>query len=141
MEIVAATNYREQIKSLLTGNNLPVNDLPTLLDNFVVALSNGEVAGSAGLEIYGKYGLLRSVAVKADFRGQGVAGKLLDRIEKLASVKGLLEIYLLTETADKYFENKQYLRMARTDAPVEIQRSSEFSSVCPQSAVLMKKII
>jgi amino-acid N-acetyltransferase len=48
---------------------------------------------------------------------------------------------LLTETAPGYFETKGYQQITRADVPEEVQQSSEFSHVCPQSAIVMKKII
>lgn len=127
--------------SLLIDEKLPVSDLPESLENFLVALDDHKVIGVAGLEIYGHCGLLRSLAVDAAFRGRGIAGKLLGQIETLALSKGLTTIYLLTETAPDYFDRKAYIRITREDVPAEVQRSSEFSYVCPQSAIVMKKTL
>ena len=129
---------REQIIQLLTAEKLPVSDLPETLKNFHLFIQNSEIIGVAGLEIYGVNGLLRSVAVDKNFRGKGIAGQLIRKVE--AHV-GLKEIYLLTETAAAYFEKKGYRVIARMEVPDEVQQSSEFSLVCPQSAIVMKKII
>ena len=139
MELKEATNYREGIVALLSSAKLPVDDLPGTLENFLIALQNDEVIGVAGLEIYADYGLLRSLAVSPDFRGRGLAGQLILQIESLANLKGLKTIYLLTETAPAYFKQKGYENITRTEVPVEVQQSSEFSHVCPQSAIVMKK--
>ena len=139
MEIKTAINYRESIKALLIAEHLPVTDLPATLENFVVALQNNEVAGVAGLEVYGDSGLLRSVAVKPGYRGQGLAAKLILQVEALALSKRLSSVYLLTETAASYFERKGYKQITRAVVPAELQHSSEFSHVCPQSAIVMKK--
>jgi amino-acid N-acetyltransferase len=40
---------------------------------FVVREDDGRVVGVAGLELHGEDGLLRSVAVDPDYRGQGLA--------------------------------------------------------------------
>ncbi len=141
MIIDQAQPYRAQIIDLLVAEKLPVADLPETLDNFIVAIADAEVIGVAGIEIFGNYGLLRSVAIRPDFRSQGNAGKLLRRVESLGSLKGLTELYLLTETAADYFGRKAYQRITRDDVPVEVQQSSEFSHVCPQSAIVMKKLI
>lgn len=136
-----AQHYKDQVTALLAAEKLPVADLPHTLDNFVVAIEDAAVIGVAGLEIYGNYGLLRSLAVSADYRGNGIAAKLLGQIEALAALKALKEIYLLTETAPGYFEGKGYGKITRADVPTEVQGSSEFSHVCPQSAIVMKKSI
>ncbi|MGZ3778401.1 MAG: arsenic resistance N-acetyltransferase ArsN2 [Mucilaginibacter sp.] len=139
MEIRDAINYKESIIAMLEAEKLPVDDLPAGLGNFVAALADNEVIGVAGLEVYGNYGLLRSLAVKPAFRSQGVAGKLLREIESTAVNKGLAALYLLTETAPDYFRQKNYELIGRADVPTEVQQSSEFSYACPQSAIIMKK--
>jgi amino-acid N-acetyltransferase len=141
MDIKDAINYRESVVNLLKAERLPADDMPAQLDNFLVAIQHDEVIGTAGLETYGNYGLLRSVAVRSDSRNKGVAGELLKQIETLAAAKFLKEIYLLTETAPDYFEHKNYMKITRADVPEEVQRSSEFSHVCPQSAIVMKKLL
>jgi amino-acid N-acetyltransferase len=139
MQIIAATNHRQQVERLLSAEKLPVDDLPPALDNFIVVIQDDEIIAVAGLEIYGSYGLLRSVVVRSDQRGKGFAGQLLKDIEDLARNKGLTEIYLLTETAPDYFKKKGYIQVTRTGVPFEVQQSSEFSHVCPQSATAMKE--
>ncbi|MDB5141326.1 MAG: hypothetical protein JWQ66_39 [Mucilaginibacter sp.] len=139
MEITEAINYRDHIVALLTAEKLPVEDLSVTLENFLVVKQNDEIIGVAGLEIYGDYGLLRSLAVSPAFRDQGIAGQLLSQIETLANSKGLKAICMLTETAPGYFDRKGYTKITRSDVPAEVQQSSEFSHVCPQSAIVMIK--
>jgi len=141
MLIEKAENYRAKVIDLLATEKLPTDDLPQTLGNFVVAKQGEDVIGVAGIEIYDGYGLLRSVAVSAAYRGKGIANQLLDNIERLAAAKLLREIYLLTETAPEYFSKKGYQKITRAQVPAEVQQSTEFSHVCPQSAIVMKKIL
>nr|WP_067054258.1 arsenic resistance N-acetyltransferase ArsN2 [Mucilaginibacter sp. L294] len=141
MIIDQAQPYRTQIVELLATEKLPVTDLPETLDNFIVAIQNGRVIGVGGVEVYGNYGLLRSLAVHSEHRGAGIAGKLLSRLDSISKQKGLSELYLLTETAPAYFKHKNYNPITREEVPVEVQQSSEFSHVCPMSAIVMKKSI
>ncbi|MFI5162643.1 MAG: arsenic resistance N-acetyltransferase ArsN2, partial [Sphingobacteriales bacterium] len=127
--------------TLLESEKLPAFDLPEALENFAVVVENDEVIGVAGLETYGNYGLLRSLAVLPGFRGNGVAGNLIRHVESLANAQGLNTIYLLTETALEYFKRKGYKQITRANIPAEVQRSSEFSYACPQSAIAMMKPI
>nr|MBB6235020.1 amino-acid N-acetyltransferase [Mucilaginibacter sp. FT3.2] len=124
---------------MLTAAKLPVSDLPTSLTNFYVAVDAGKVTGVIGLEIYGNYGLLRSLAVSPQYRKQGIANILLNEVECLAKSKKLKAIYLLTETASEYFKRKGYVSLSRGEVADEIKGSSEFSHVCPVSAMVMKK--
>ncbi len=125
--------------ALLRAEKLPVEDLPLSLENFFTKIADGEIVGVAGIEIYGDYGLMRSLAVSKSHRGIGLAGKLLQQVERLAASKNLKTIYLLTETAPDYFEKKSYEKITRADVPPVVQKSSEFSHVCPQSAIVMQK--
>lgn len=141
MIIEKAQPYREQIIALLAAEKLPTADLPETLDNFIVAIQNATVVGVAGVEVYGSYGLLRSLAVQAENRNAGIAGKLLTHVDAMSKQKGLTELYLLTETAPAYFEQKNYHKITRDDVPAEVKASSEFSHVCPVSAIVMKKTL
>jgi len=141
MIINQAKNCREDIITLLSSEKLPAGDLPATLENFLMAVQDDELIGVIGLEIYGNYSLLRSLVVKPAFRNQNIAGKLIAQIETLAVSKGLKAIFLLTETATDYFARKGYEKISRNDVPEEVQQSSEFSHVCPQSAIVMKKDI
>lgn len=139
MQIKDAKSYRQAVIALLRAENLPSGDLPEELDNFLVILDSNQVIGSVGLEIYTNYGLLRSLAVNKYFRNKGVGDELLKQIEAVAIGKKLMCIYLLTETAPDYFRRKEYVQIDRKSVPVEVQQSSEFSHVCPVSAIAMKK--
>lgn len=139
MKIEQADKYRESIIALLTAEKLPAADLPNHLENFAVSKKGDDVTGVIGLEVYGGYALLRSLAVNSNFRNQGIADELLQHIESLAAAKSLKAIYLLTETAPGYFTRRGYQTITRADVPAEVQQSSEFSHVCPQSAIVMSK--
>ncbi|TFF37738.1 arsenic resistance N-acetyltransferase ArsN2 [Mucilaginibacter psychrotolerans] len=139
MIIDQAHTYRDKIVELLAAEKLPVADLPETLDNFIVAIQDGSLVGVGGVEVYGNNGLLRSLAVHPEHRGAGIAGKLLAQLDSMSKKNGLLALYLLTETAPTYFEQKSYTRITRVEVPAEVQRSSEFSHVCPVSAIVMKK--
>ena len=135
----AKEQQRDTIISLLQTEKLPVEDLPTSLDNFFVALEGDNIIGSIGLEQYDNCGLLRSMVVNKEFRGKNIASGLVQALEREAIKLGIDCIYLLTETAPGYFERKGYKRVSRDEVPKSIQTSSEFSSVCPVSAIVMKK--
>ncbi|MFL5811318.1 MAG: arsenic resistance N-acetyltransferase ArsN2 [Flavisolibacter sp.] len=130
---------RQAVVDLLQEENLPVKDLPVSLQHFLVAKEENKIIGVIGLEIYGNLGLLRSFAVNKQYRNKRIALQLLKNLENNAAAIGIEAIYLLTETAALYFEKKGYERINREKAPKSIQGSSEFSTVCPASAVVMTK--
>jgi len=139
MNIKDAQEYRNEVLNLLSTSKLPTDDLPVTLDNFYVAIEDDIVAGVAGLEVYGNYGLLRSVAVSPFAQNKGVAAGLLNQIETVATKRGLEGLYLLTETATEYFDKHGYEHVARMDVPDVIKESAQFKRVCPESATVMKK--
>ena len=90
----------EAARRLLAACELGAEELETRFpDGYAVVDSAGELAGVAGLEVYGEAGLLRSVAVAPEHRGTGLGGLLVrDRLE-WAVKRRLRAIYLLTTTA------------------------------------------
>ncbi len=135
----ALSSQRQAMVALLQAEKLPVDDLPANLNYFFTTLDGDTVVGAVGLELYGQYGLLRSLVVDAAYRNHSVAAKLVQAVEKKAASLQLKSLYLLTETANVYFEKKGYAPVNRADVPGEIKQSTEFIHVCPVSAVVMFK--
>ena len=79
-----------------------------------------------GLEIKNHSALLRSLAVDADYRNRGIATRLVGEIEDYAKSMEVDTLYLLTLTAEAFFEKYGYRRIARDSAPAGIQETTEF---------------
>lgn len=130
-----------QALTLLALANLPTNDI----GNHVVLFSletNGEIIATAGLERYGKVGLLRSVGVLDSQKGNGYGILITQHVETHAKNSGIEELYLLTLTAKDFFERKcHYEVVERANVVSEILNSPQFVSTCPSSAVVMKKVL
>jgi amino-acid N-acetyltransferase len=140
MRIIKATEQsRNEIINLLKSNNLPAGDLPKELDEFYTAMDGQRIVGLIGMERYSHYGLLRSMVVHPDYRNKQIAKKLVQLLEQKAASSGIITMYLLTETAEKYFSRNNYQLITRKEVPEPLFRSSEFSHVCPVSATVMKK--
>lgn len=134
----AAEADRPGLIQLLKAAGLPTEDLPPSLQYFILAKEEEKVVGSVGLEIYNSYALLRSLAVDASQRGQGLGKKLYQQILESAREKDIKEVYLITTTADKFFAKKGFVNINRSEAPTVIRQTAQFASVCPSSAVVMK---
>jgi amino-acid N-acetyltransferase len=106
---------------------------------FVVREDDGRVVGVAGLEVYGEDGLLRSVAVDVDYRGQGLAASLVEAALTRAKRVQLRSVYLLTTTARDYFARHGFADCPREEAPAAIRESWEFRVGCPSTAAFMKR--
>ena len=130
---------RPAIITLLEQATLLTDDLPNDLSTFRLVFANEKLAGVAGLEILGENGLLRSVAVSPDFRNQSVGNQLVGAIIGLAESNRITMLYLITTTADLYFERLGFSRVDRTNVPDTIAQTRQFSELCPASAVVMYK--
>lgn len=135
----ALDHQRQSITHLLQTEGLPTDDLPASLDTFYVALEDSEIVGAIGFERYDDCGLLRSMVVGKEFRNRQIAARLVQQVEDGAKEAGLCCLYLLTETAPQYFAKKGYETISRAAVPAPLQASSEFSHICPSSAIVMKK--
>jgi amino-acid N-acetyltransferase len=130
----------EAAVTLLEDATLPVADLDaSKFREFLVARIDGRSAGFVGIERFGRYGLLRSLVVAPAHRDSGLGRRLVSALETRALVAGIDEMWLLTIDADRWFESVGYLRCDRSEAPAAIASTEEFASLCPGSAVLMRK--
>ena len=124
--------------SLLQKNNLPTEDLNGNTKLFGT-YEDEELIGIAGIELYGENALIRSVCVDEAYRSQGMAEILIEHIEQYARHKDACNLFLLTTTAENYFKRKGFVKIDRNAVPENVQLSTEFSSVCPTSAAVLKK--
>lgn len=103
--------------------------------------ADGNVVACGGIEILGNTGLLRSIAVGSDSRSRGYGKSIVSRLESLANQAGLERLFALTETASTYFGEQHYLSLDRDDAPAELQKTAQFSSLCsPDAQCLFKDL-
>ncbi len=140
MDIEKGTNERRgEIIRLLQSQKLPSEDLPPMLCDFYTAIEDGKAIGLIGMERYAHYGLLRSMVVHPDYRNRHIAQALVRKLEETAALSGIRLMFLLTETAEKYFEKEGYDVITRDEVPDEVKTATEFSHVCPVSAIVMRK--
>ena len=125
----------DAIVALLSRAELPTEDLNAgKLDVFVVAAEGEVCVGVVGLEIHEPDALLRSLAVERRHRSRGLGARLVDAIEAEARARGVSALYLLTTTATMFFERVGYTAHDRATVPPSIAATTEFSSLCPDTA-------
>ncbi len=134
------------VRALLAEHELVYTDLgPAHMASFVVVPAHDQpasVAAVAGVETFpddAGEGLLRSVAVRASLRGRGIGVNLVAAVEERARLVGIRRLWLLTTTAPDFFRRLGYADTPRAIAPVAVQQSSEFKSLCPASAICLSK--
>ena len=139
-ELLLVNNEKDRSAAieLLVQNELPVSDLDDSKKLFVLKKGNS-IIGTGGLEFFDESALLRSVSVKKEERGKSWGRFISRQLEIIAKTGGVNCLYLLTTTAKDFFCKEGYIQVAREMVPKQIQNSSEFASVCPSTAVVMKK--
>jgi amino-acid N-acetyltransferase len=109
------------------------------------APKKSDLIGCIGLELYGNQGLLRSLAVKKHYQGNGVGLRLIEKVLEEAKLNRVLELYLLTEGAGHYFKKKfefvSFSPQEKFSFQGPVTQSKEFQEACPESAILMKMIV
>ncbi len=124
--------------SLLAAEKLPVEGVREAFGNFVVAEGRGAPVGGVGMEVYGRYALLRSAIVEKTWQGYGIGRALVAEVISRARTRNIDVIYLLTTTAENYFPAFGFEKIDRAEIPAELMESAELRGACPDSAIVMK---
>ena len=139
------------IQQWLTQSHLPTEDLPQILHSLYLGVVNEAlvgvsealagadkvVVGVGGIERHGNDGLLRSVAIASQFRQQGYGQLLCRQLIQKAQEEGIQALYLLTTTAEFFFPKLGFKPISRQAVPTLLQQTTEFSTLCPDSAVCL----
>lgn len=127
-----------EVEALLRAVELPLGGLGAQYPGaYVIAREAGALVGVAGLEIYDRAGLLRSVAVAPSRRGTGLGQALVADRLRAAGERGLEAVYLLTTTAPAFFRKLGFEPARRDAVPPLLAASPEFADVCPSSATCL----
>jgi len=139
-EIITILNDQDfqSFRTLLKSSNLPVDDLSLEKDLLIACREDGQFVGTGALEIYGQFGLLRSLSVKLGTRGKALGTTLTEYLISEARRRGLKQIYLLTETARGFFQRKGFTDIVSNEVPAALQVSSEFSATRSKAPTIMK---
>ena len=135
----AAPTDTAAVEELLAANSLPLDGAAEAFGTGVVAREGDQVIAAAAVEPYGDAGLLRSVVVVGARRGRGIGAGVVTASEGLARDLGIDDLYLLTETAEGWFAQRGYRRIARDEVPGSVRSSIEFTTSCSETAVAMKR--
>jgi protein-tyrosine-phosphatase/N-acetylglutamate synthase-like GNAT family acetyltransferase len=140
---VALTLARKEdegdVRALLEASQLPVGGLELAFPAGYVVARATQLVGSAGLEVHEGDALLRSVAVSAAGRHHGLGVRLVENRLEAARLQSLRAVYLITTTAAAFFMRLGFLLVDRAEVPEGIRRSAEFASLCPSSAVVLRR--
>jgi amino-acid N-acetyltransferase len=128
--------------ALLTSAQLPTGDLTDAhCEHFFFTGTRGSPTALVGLELFDGVALLRSLVVSQPARGFGAGSALVRHAEAYARDGGVHTIYLLTTTAETFFERRGFVRTDRASAPPAIRATREFSGICPASSTFMSRTL
>ena len=130
----------EELATALRAAGLPTEDVGGGSQIFWrVSDCAGRGLGFAGLEGDGPDRLLRSVVVDPAARGRGHGCAMVDAVAREAASRGVANLWLLTLDAAPFFAKAGFASVARDQAPAGIAATAEFKSLCPASAVCMRR--
>ena len=127
--------------ALLDAASLPTEDLErSSMAHFLVARDgSGKVIGAIGVERYGRTALLRSLVVAPEHRNRELGTRLVAEIEARCRSLAVADLFLLTTTARDFFARQGYRAIGREAVPGALHVATEFTRLCPGSAVCMTK--
>ena len=126
-----------RLENLLRSNQLPTEDCAEQTHNFYGIFDKDDLVAAGGLEPAANYALLRSLVVQERYRDRGLARVMSEFLINQAHSEGKKAVYLLTETAERYFEKLGFCRLDRAKVPLEIMQTRQFTSLCPDTANCM----
>jgi len=129
----------DDVRALLAANDLPTDDLDDPTIALYGATHEGRLVGVIGLQSLAGAGLLRSLAVDPALRDRGLGGQLCDHVLSEAKERGLGELWLLTTSARDYFARRGFELIAREHAHATVRATAQFASLCPSTAVVMRR--
>ncbi len=139
---ISAQPTRAGASHLLAAADLPSSDLTdAMLQHFFFIGSPSQPLALVGVELFGEVALLRSLVVAPGTRSNGAGSALLAHAEQYARAQGVSALYLLTMTADKFFERHGFGRIGRDAVPDSIRSTREFAEICPATSTIMVKAI
>jgi amino-acid N-acetyltransferase len=125
------------IAQLLRAAELPTEGIEAIVRDFVVAEAPQGIVGTGAVERAGPDGLLRSVAVAPGWRDRGIGRAVVERLMRGARDERLHALFLLTQTAERWFPSFGFHAVPRDTVPAAVQATQEFASLCPASATVM----
>lgn len=126
-----------RVARLCQRAGLPADDIHDATAAFYLAEADGLVA-VGGIEDCGSVGLLRSITVPEDKRGQGYGVAMVDALVERA--RGEYDaLYLLTTTAESFFRERGFESVEREAVPDSIRETTQFADLCPTTATVMRR--
>lgn len=130
------------VLALLTDAGLPTADLAEAAAvRFCGMWEGAALVGVVGVEAHGRVGLLRSLAVRPTYRGNGRGEALVGQAEAMALRAGIEVLYLLTVSSGALFARCGYTVVDRTQVPADIRTTRQYAALCPATCAVMRRTL
>ena len=140
MEVRSVSAEAPELIAALQAADLPIEDLSDGGRAFFALEDRGALVGFGGFELYGEDVLLRSVVVLPEARGKGYGRAVTEAVLARAREAGARNAYLLTTTAESFFEHDGFARIERIAAPKSILATKQATTICSTAALLTRSI-
>lgn len=131
---------REGLSAALKKAGLPADDVAEPSRHFWrFSFADDIPAGFGGLEIHGADALMRSITTLPPLRGRGFGRAIVKALEAEAVMLKCRSVFLLTTSAQAFFEKLGYAAIDRATVPDSIRATTQFAALCPDSAAVMRK--
>jgi UDP-N-acetylmuramate: L-alanyl-gamma-D-glutamyl-meso-diaminopimelate ligase len=128
-----------RVKAILDRVGLPYPDLEAHLDDLLALRDAGDVIGCVAMELYDEAGLLRSLAVVPERRGEGLGWMLADAALMRARRRGARRVFLVTEKATDFFAEKfGFHAVDRAQVDAQVLASSQFRAARSDGVTTMR---
>jgi amino-acid N-acetyltransferase len=111
------------VETLLKRADLPAVDPHPLLANLLVAEDAEGLVGAVALEVSGRSGLIRAIAVEEGQRRQGVGRELMRSLMARAAELGLKQLYAVVADGLGFFEAQGFAAAAPEALPSFVRES------------------
>jgi amino-acid N-acetyltransferase len=128
------------LERLLEDTGLITAGVRAHIGDFLLVEDGGRLIASGGLEQYGPYALLRSVAVIPAYRNRGAARYLVSRLLDRAAAQQVQCVYLFTSTAPAYFRRFGFVPILRGEVAEPVRASEEYGECCSGAETMVLRL-
>lgn len=127
------------VQDLLGKGKVSAKGLEELIEHFLVAERKDQpgIIGTAGIEIHGKHGLLRSLVIDAASCDPSFSLHLLEFLISFARQQKVENLYLLTGRAAGLFHWYGFQTISWHEVPLQIRESSHLEQYRPREMAIM----
>ena len=128
------------VSGLLSHVGLPLMGVKEHFPRFLVACDEFGLIGCAGLERYGAYAMLRSVAVAESERNQGCGQTMVEKLLLKAQKEGVRQVVVMTDNAVDFFAKFEFQPIRRELVPESLKESLEYKSAPADATAMTLKL-